>query len=78
MADPKTLSVPAAGAHYFGLRRQASYDAAKRGDFPVIKIGKKLRVPVAALEKMLTEAKPLPRHTEEAEAILRKRSENAA
>jgi Helix-turn-helix domain len=71
MSDPKTMSVPAAGEYYFGLKRQASYDAAKRGDFPVIKIGKKLRVPVAALEKMLTEAKPLPRHTEDAEEILK-------
>jgi hypothetical protein len=49
----KTLSVPDAGRKYFGLGRNASYDAAKRGDLPVIKIGGRLRVSIIALEKML-------------------------
>jgi hypothetical protein len=48
---PKTLSVPEAGKLYFGLGRNASYNAANRGDIPTIKIGPKLlRVPVRALE----------------------------
>lgn len=51
----KTLSVPAAGKLYFGLARNSSYEAAKRGDLPVIKIGGRLRVPVVALERMLTD-----------------------
>ena len=51
---PKTLSVPEAGAKYFGLSRNGSYAAAGRGEIPTIKIGKKLlRVPVQALEDML-------------------------
>lgn len=54
--DRKTLAVPEAGKRYFELGRNASYEAAKRGDLPVIRIGSRLRVPVAALERMLTAA----------------------
>jgi hypothetical protein len=53
---PLTISVPEAGAKYFGLCRNAAYDAARRGDIPTIKIGKLLRVPVRALERMLDRA----------------------
>jgi hypothetical protein len=53
---PKTLSVPEAGRRYFDLARNASYEAAKRGDLPTIKIGGKLRVPVIVLERMLEQA----------------------
>jgi excisionase family DNA binding protein len=44
--------VPEAGA-MLGLTRNASYDAAKRGDIPTIRFGKLLRVPKAAFHKML-------------------------
>jgi hypothetical protein len=54
--QPKTLSVPEAGRRYFGLARNASYDAARRGELPVIRIGGRLRVPVIALERMLDDA----------------------
>jgi hypothetical protein len=50
---PKTLSVPQAGRRYFELGKNASYEAARRGDLPVIRIGGRLRVPVVALERML-------------------------
>jgi helix-turn-helix protein len=50
---PLTLSVPEAGERYFGLCRNAAYDAAARGDIPTIRIGRLLRVPVRALERML-------------------------
>ena len=50
---PKTMTVPAAGKLYFGLSRNASYAAAERGDLPVIRLGKLLRVPVRALEQMI-------------------------
>jgi hypothetical protein len=56
--QPLTLSVPYAGKKYFNLSRNAAYDAAKRGDIPTIKIGRLLRVPVAALDQMLAAAKP--------------------
>jgi hypothetical protein len=52
----RTLSVPEAGRKYFNLGINGSYEAVKRGEIPVIKIGKKLRVPIVALERMLEEA----------------------
>ncbi|PWE78688.1 hypothetical protein XF30_19975 [Bradyrhizobium sp. SUTN9-2] len=45
--------VPEAGA-LLGLGRNASYEAAKRGDIPTIRIGKLLRVPKVAFDQMLT------------------------
>jgi hypothetical protein len=53
---PKTLSVPEAGREYFGLARGASYEAAKRGDIPTVRIGRIKRVPVRKLEAMLDTA----------------------
>ncbi len=53
---PKTLSVPEAGRVYLGIGRDSSYEAVKRGEIPVIKIGKLLRVPVIAMERMLERA----------------------
>ena len=53
---PLTMSVPEAGARYFGLCRNAAYDAAARGDLPTIQIGRLLRVPVRAMEKLLDQA----------------------
>ena len=50
---PLTISVPEAGKRYFNLSRNGSYDAAARGEIPTIKIGRLLRVPVRACEKML-------------------------
>jgi len=58
--DPKTLSVPEAGRRYFGLSRNASYDAARRGDIPTIPVGRLLRVPIRALERKLDEAGTAP------------------
>jgi excisionase family DNA binding protein len=51
----RTLTVPEAGK-ILGLGRNGSYDAAKRGDIPTIKIGRRIFVPVAALERMLAGA----------------------
>lgn len=48
-----TISVPDAGKIFFGLGRNASYDAAKRGDIQTIKIGKKIVVPVAPIAAQL-------------------------
>jgi excisionase family DNA binding protein len=44
--------VPEAGA-MLGLTRNASYEAAKRGEIPTVRFGKLLRVPKAAFHKML-------------------------
>jgi hypothetical protein len=51
----KTLSVPEAGQSYYGLGKNASYEAAKRGDIPFIQVGGKKRVPVQAMENRLRE-----------------------
>ena len=51
-----TMSVPEAGRRYFGLARNAAYAAAARGDLPTIRVGGRIFVKVAALEKMLAEA----------------------
>jgi len=50
------MSVPEAGKKYFGLSRNASYDAAARGEIPTIKIGRLLKVPIVALDRMLEQA----------------------
>ena len=54
LEQPKTLSVPEAGRRYFNLSRNSSYEAASRGELPTIRIGRLLRVPVIALERMLS------------------------
>jgi len=51
-----TVSVPEAGKRYFGLGRNASYAAAARGDLPTVTVGRMVRVPVKAVERMLDRA----------------------
>jgi excisionase family DNA binding protein len=50
------MSVPEAAAKYFGLGRKAAYHLAAKGQIPTVKLGRTLRVPVAALERMLLRA----------------------
>ena len=50
-----TYDVPEAG-RLLGLGRSASYEAARRGELPVIKIGSRLKVPKKALARMLENA----------------------
>lgn len=47
-----TMTVAEAG-QLLGLGRTASYAAAKYGQIPTIKIGKRLLVPTASLRRML-------------------------
>jgi hypothetical protein len=54
-----TASVPDVGRICYGLSRNGSYDAAKRGDFPTIEIGRLLKVPTSALRKKLGLDAPL-------------------
>ena len=51
-----TISVPEAGRRFLGLSRNGSYAAASRGQLPTIRIGRLLRVPVRAMERMLDQA----------------------
>jgi excisionase family DNA binding protein len=52
-----TVSVPEAG-RLLSLSRNGSYEAAKRGEIPTLRFGSKLRVPTAALRKMIEGAAP--------------------
>jgi hypothetical protein len=53
---PLTMGVPEAGWRYLGLSRNASYEAAARGDLPTVRVGRLLRVPVRLMERMLDRA----------------------
>jgi hypothetical protein len=61
--EPKTLTVAEAGERYFGLCPRSSYAAVARGEIPVIKIGRLLRVPVVAMDRMLEQAGTAKRDT---------------
>jgi excisionase family DNA binding protein len=47
-----TISI-AEAAKFLGIGRNQAYEAARRGEIPVIKIGKRLLVPRAALNRVL-------------------------
>jgi excisionase family DNA binding protein len=50
--EKQTVSV-AEAAEILGLGRNTGYDAVRRGEIPVIKIGKRLLVPKPALDRLL-------------------------
>jgi hypothetical protein len=49
------MPVPEAGKLYFGLGRNASYVAARRGQIPTISIGARRFAIVAALDRMVSD-----------------------
>jgi len=53
---PLTMSVVEAGRHYFGIGKSLSYRAAADGTIPTVRVGRLLRVPVVAMERLLSEA----------------------
>jgi hypothetical protein len=61
--ETKTMPVPKAGKIYFGLGRDASYQAAKSGQLPVIWVGGRVRAVVPAIERMLEQAGKKPPRT---------------
>ena len=52
----KTLTITEA-AKILGIGRNQAYEAARRGEIPTIKIGRRILVPLAALERKLQEGK---------------------
>jgi excisionase family DNA binding protein len=50
--EKKTISIPQA-ARLLGIGRNQGYAAASRGEIPVIRVGKRMLVPIAAFEAML-------------------------
>jgi hypothetical protein len=57
---PGYLSIPEAGWKYLRLRRGAAYGAARRGELPILRIGSKDWVPIAAMERWLVDP-PTPK-----------------
>ncbi len=51
-AQTPTLTVPEAG-RFIGLGRAASYEAARRGQLPTLRFGKRLLVPTAEFRRLL-------------------------
>jgi excisionase family DNA binding protein len=52
--ETRTMTVAQAGK-VLGLGRNAAYEAVRKGEIPSLRLGKLIRVPMAALEKMLGE-----------------------
>ena len=50
--EPLTVSVPEAGK-ILGVGKAAAYEAARAGQIPVLRVGRFLRVPMAALRRMM-------------------------
>lgn len=51
--DRAWLTVPEAGRLVAGLGRSQSYEAVRRGDIPVIRLGRRIVVPTAGLRRLL-------------------------
>ncbi len=51
--ERQTLNLWPETARLLGLGRQAIYEAAKRGDIPIVRIGKRILVSRQALDRML-------------------------
>lgn len=60
LSERVTVTVEEAG-EAIGLSRGAAYNAARRGDIPTVKIGKRLLVPTKALLTKLDSAQPIAR-----------------
>jgi excisionase family DNA binding protein len=58
-----TFSVQEAG-HRLGLGKNAAYQAAERGELPVLRFGRLLRVPRVAFENLLADAGRAARGTQ--------------
>ena len=59
---PPTMSIPEAGAHYFGLSRNGSYEAAERGEIPYILVGRLKRVPTQLMERGMADPAVFEEH----------------
>jgi excisionase family DNA binding protein len=53
-AEPKETTSIEATAKRLGIGRNQAYEAAARGEIPVIRIGRRWLVPTAALDRMLS------------------------
>ncbi len=51
-SEQPVMSVEEAG-RFLGLGRSASYEAVRRGEIPSFRLGGKIRIPTAALRRLL-------------------------
>lgn len=56
-AERRTLSVEEAGRR-LGVGRGLAYELARRGEIPSLRLGRRLVVPVAALDRLLNGGRP--------------------
>jgi len=52
MPEPRVATLDEV-ARILRISRNGAYQAAKRGDFPTVRIGKRILVPLAAIERLL-------------------------
>jgi len=64
MSEKKVITVVEAGRQ-LGLGRNASYEAAKRGEIPTVRIGRRLLVPRDAVDRLLERAQAQERQPPE-------------
>jgi excisionase family DNA binding protein len=63
MTEPLVYTIEQV-AQMLGVGRSTAYDAVRRGELPVVRLGSRLLVPKARLDQMLTGAAPdLPQKT---------------
>jgi len=55
--EKRTYTIPEA-AKVLGIGRSAAYEAARTGQIPTIRIGKRILVPAVALDRLLAGAEP--------------------
>ena len=65
MTEKLVLSVPEAASR-LGIGRNSAYEAVRRGEIPTIRIGKRILVPVSALDRLLDGASEQSRAEEPA------------
>jgi excisionase family DNA binding protein len=53
-AKALTVTTPKA-ARLLGISRNLAYEAVRRGEIPTIRIGRRILVPIVALERLLSE-----------------------
>jgi excisionase family DNA binding protein len=66
--SPAVLTVPEA-AQLLRLARNTAYAAARRGQIPTVRIGRRILIPRAALERMLEQAAPQPPEPEQPQPL---------
>jgi excisionase family DNA binding protein len=52
LLSPRTYTIDEA-AQLLGIGRNSAYEAARRGEIPTVKIGKRLLVPKASFDRLL-------------------------